>query len=77
MAQHGFADCPECGADVRLRGKLFNGQIVQCADCRVSLEISSLNPVSLLLADWSDEDEETSRSSRRLKRGAGRPQLID
>ena len=70
MAQQGFADCPDCGADVRLKGKPFIGQILYCNDCRTMLEVDQLNPVFLLVAEWFAED--MVEAPRRHNRKSGR-----
>ena len=77
MAQHSFADCPDCGADVRLRGKPYVGQLIQCTNCRAALEIEQLNPVSLAVAYEEDEEAFSSRSQRRSKKRSRRSEFID
>ncbi|MCB0030372.1 MAG: hypothetical protein KDE28_20820 [Anaerolineales bacterium] len=77
MAQHGFADCPDCGADVRLRGKPYVGQIIQCTNCRAALEIEQLNPISLAMAYEEEEDSFSARSGRRPKKKSRRTEFID
>ena len=76
MALHGFADCPDCGADVRLKGKSYVGQILYCADCRTMLEVDEVTPVFLIVADWFAEDEADipRRHQRKSKR---KPQYVD
>ena len=47
--------CVECAADIELDGVIV-GEIVQCADCGVELEILSLDPVQLDVAPEEEED---------------------
>ena len=48
--------CPECAADVTLADDTLQGEIIQCPDCGVELEVRSLNPLQLELApeDWGE-----------------------
>ena len=50
------AECPECGAAVELADDAMEGEIVQCADCGVELEVVSLNPPTLEPAPEEEED---------------------
>ena len=43
------AECPECAADVTLPDDVMEGEIVQCPDCGVELEVISL---AHHLVDW-------------------------
>jgi alpha-aminoadipate carrier protein LysW len=47
--------CPECAADLELNGVMV-GEIVQCGECGVELEVLELDPVELALAPTEDED---------------------
>jgi lysine biosynthesis protein LysW len=51
------AECPGCGAEVRIFTKPKMGQRVRCNSCQSDLEISWLEPVEL---DWAMDgyDEE-------------------
>jgi alpha-aminoadipate carrier protein LysW len=48
--------CPECAADITLAADTLPGEIIQCPDCGVELEVVSLNPVTLDLAPEEEED---------------------
>jgi alpha-aminoadipate carrier protein LysW len=48
--------CPECVAVVPLTTDVQPGEIVQCPDCAVDLEVASLDPVRLDLAPAEEED---------------------
>jgi len=50
------AECPECAADVSLPDDAMEGEIVQCAECGVELEVISLDPPTLDLAPEEEED---------------------
>lgn len=41
------AHCPECGAEVRLVGRLLIGEVFGCGRCSAQLEVSSLEPLAL------------------------------
>ncbi len=47
--------CIECGADLEL-ADVVEGEIVQCQECGVELEVLKLNPVELGLAPAEEED---------------------
>jgi len=47
--------CPECAADLELNDILV-GEIVQCAECSVELEVLDVDPVMLGLAPAEEED---------------------
>jgi alpha-aminoadipate carrier protein LysW len=48
--------CPECGTTVFLDDNLIQGEILQCPDCGVELEVVSLDPLALELAPEEEED---------------------
>ena len=50
------ASCPECAADITLADDTLQGEIVQCPECGVELEVISLNPLTLELAPAEEED---------------------
>ena len=50
------AQCPECGADVKLADDVERGEIVPCADCGAELEVAETKPVELKLAPEEEED---------------------
>ncbi|MBW3583711.1 MAG: lysine biosynthesis protein LysW [Euryarchaeota archaeon] len=47
--------CPECAADLTV-GNVETGEIVDCAECGVELEIVTANPITLALAPEEAED---------------------
>ena len=48
--------CPECEAEIELEENFLTGEIVDCPDCGVELEIVSTDPVVLDLAPEEKED---------------------
>lgn len=54
MSNH--ATCPECAGEVPLPNDTLQGEIVQCPDCGVELEVMSLDPLTLELAPEEEED---------------------
>ncbi len=50
------AECPECGADVTLPDDAVDGEIIQCEECGVDLEVLGLNPPTVDLAPEEEED---------------------
>lgn len=48
--------CPECEANVELGNNVEKGEIVQCPDCGVELEVVSTDPVELGVAPEEEED---------------------
>lgn len=50
------AECQECGADVALPSDVVEGEIIQCEDCGVELEVITLDPPKLELAPEEEED---------------------
>lgn len=50
------ATCPECDATVTLDDEPLVGEIIECADCGVELEVTSTAPLTLELAPEVEED---------------------
>ncbi|HEX5703107.1 MAG TPA: hypothetical protein VFX97_07910 [Pyrinomonadaceae bacterium] len=55
--------CPECEAEVHVETDADKGEIVDCDDCGLQLEIVGLDPVELDIVeeevdDDDDEDDE-------------------
>jgi alpha-aminoadipate carrier protein LysW len=48
--------CPQCAAPIELAPDTIQGEILQCPDCGVELEVMSLDPLSLDLAPEVEED---------------------
>ncbi|HLI52202.1 MAG TPA: lysine biosynthesis protein LysW [Thermomicrobiaceae bacterium] len=50
-----MAICPECEGELTLNA-VETGEIVQCPDCGVELEVLSADPITLGLAPDEEED---------------------
>jgi len=50
--------CPECEADVHVDTDVDKGEIVECEECGVQLEIVGLDPVELDIVEEEDDDED-------------------
>lgn len=51
--------CPECEADVHVETDADKGDIVDCEECGVQLEVVGLDPVELdIVEEDYDEDED-------------------
>lgn len=48
--------CPECGAEITLKGKVLAGELVHCPECSSELEVTSINPIKLEVAPQVEED---------------------
>ena len=52
-----IACCPECAAEIDLNLEdVMAGEIIDCPDCGVELEIISILPLALSLAPEEEED---------------------
>ena len=51
----GRVNCPECDATLNLK-EVVQGEIVQCPDCGVDLEVVSVDPLNLALAPMEEEE---------------------
>lgn len=56
LGKNPITECPECAAELVLTDDVIKGEIMQCGDCGVELEVMSLNPVKVELAPEEDED---------------------
>jgi alpha-aminoadipate/glutamate carrier protein LysW len=50
------AECPECAAGVSLPDDVVQGEIVQCGECGVELEVVRDGGIALRLAPEEEED---------------------
>lgn len=51
-----MSNCPECDASVQLAPGARVGEVINCPDCQIQLEIISLTPLILSLAPEVEED---------------------
>ncbi len=49
--------CPECAAEVQVDEDMDKGDIVECPDCGMNLEVVGLDPIELDIA-MEDEEED-------------------
>ena len=50
------ADCIECGGAVRFADDLIQGEIAQCPDCGIELEVLQRDPLEIAIAPQVEED---------------------
>ncbi|GBD33621.1 MAG: lysine biosynthesis protein LysW [Gemmatimonadales bacterium] len=50
------AECPECAAKIALNDDVISGEIVQCGDCGLELEVVRDGSVTLRPAPEEEED---------------------
>ncbi|MCE5259669.1 MAG: lysine biosynthesis protein LysW [Chloroflexi bacterium] len=51
------AACPECAAEIELDAdSVMVGEIIDCPDCGVELEVVNTHPLTLELAPEEEED---------------------
>jgi alpha-aminoadipate carrier protein LysW len=50
------ANCPVCGAEIKIQPGTMVNEIVPCPDCGVELEVTSLKPLKLEEAPEVEED---------------------
>lgn len=48
--------CPECGSGLTIAADTVTGEILQCPDCGVELEVMQIEPLELALAPEEEED---------------------
>ena len=51
-----MAECPECGASILEDLDLEEGEIIDCEDCGVELEVITEEPLEVALAPEEEED---------------------
>ena len=51
-----MAVCIECEAEIIVPEDTEEGEIIECPECGVELEVVSVNPVELALAPEEEED---------------------
>jgi alpha-aminoadipate carrier protein LysW len=56
-----MVECPDCAADITVDKGTFKGEIVECPECGILLEVISVKPLKVMEAqqddvDWDDED---------------------
>ena len=56
MSNERQSACPECGYELTIAPDTVKGEILQCGDCGVDLEVISLEPLEISLAPEEEED---------------------
>lgn len=51
-----MSSCPECVGSVHIIDNTEVGEILQCPDCGVELEVRSLQPIQFEIAPQVEED---------------------
>lgn len=51
-----MSECPVCAADVMLPDDTFKGELKDCDECGVELEVTSTSPFTLSEAPREEED---------------------
>jgi alpha-aminoadipate/glutamate carrier protein LysW len=53
-----LAVCPECEAEIHVDEDVDKGEIINCEECEVMLEVVGLDPIELDLAPDEEEEED-------------------
>jgi len=56
MSMSQQSSCPECGFAITIAADTVKGEILQCGDCSVELEVINLEPLEIALAPEEEED---------------------
>lgn len=56
MSNDRQCSCPECGYVLNIAADTVKGEILQCGDCGVDLEVLNLEPLEIALAPEEEED---------------------
>jgi len=56
MSMSQQSSCPECGFAITIAADTVKGEILQCGDCGVELEVINLEPLEIALAPEEEED---------------------
>jgi alpha-aminoadipate carrier protein LysW len=51
-----LAACPECQSEIHVDEDVDKGEIVNCEECDIKLEVVGLDPIELDLAPEDEED---------------------
>lgn len=49
-------ECPECGGNVEFEDTPMEGEIIECEECGVELEVTGLIPLKVEVAPEVEED---------------------
>lgn len=51
-----MSECPVCGGDVETAPDVLEGELIDCPECGLELEVSSVSPLTLIEAPTEAED---------------------
>jgi alpha-aminoadipate/glutamate carrier protein LysW len=51
-----MTECPECGGNVETSATVEKGELLQCGDCGIELEVTATEPLALEKAPEAEED---------------------
>lgn len=51
-----MVDCPVCGVNMEMSDDVVAGELRECTDCGIELEVKSINPITLAEAPQVEED---------------------
>jgi alpha-aminoadipate/glutamate carrier protein LysW len=51
-----MSECPECGGNVQVAESVEKGELLQCNECGVELEVTAADPLTLEKAPEAEED---------------------
>ncbi len=51
-----MTECPECAFNITLKNDVEQGELLECEECGVDLEVKGPAPFSLALAPEEEED---------------------
>lgn len=56
MSKSRQSPCPECGFELTIATDTVKGEILQCGDCGMELEVINLEPLEIAPAPDEEED---------------------
>ncbi len=56
MSKSRQSTCPECGSEIPIAADTVKGEILQCGDCSVELEVINIEPLEIAPAPEEEED---------------------
>ena len=58
-----MAECVECGADLEVPKRVSIGELMECPECEVMLEVIDIDPVTLEVAAAVEDMDEGSAAA--------------
>ncbi|UCH63424.1 MAG: lysine biosynthesis protein LysW [Fidelibacterota bacterium] len=56
MSKSQQSPCPECGYEIAVAADTVKGEILQCGDCGMELEVINIEPLEVAPAPEEEED---------------------